>query len=165
MWKRLPQPTREQRAQFTLEKRARIYADEDIEEGVVEWLRSKGVNVKSARELGHRGKPDSFQAALAFKEERFLLTMNAKDFMDDRKLPFHRTHGVLALGSGFRDSNQYGRMIAQLFKVIPYGDFYAGAKILVNSDSLSIKRIAADGNIVTSHYRVDGTYAFEWVND
>jgi hypothetical protein len=40
------------------------------------------LNIKSARELGYRGRPDSFQAAFAFKEKRFLLTKNGKDFLE-----------------------------------------------------------------------------------
>jgi hypothetical protein len=43
----------------------------DIEDDVVEFFREQGVNIKGARELGHRGKPDSFHAALAFREKRF----------------------------------------------------------------------------------------------
>lgn len=44
--------------------------------------------------------------------------MNAKEFMDDRKLPFHRTYGVLALGSGYRDSGNllkiHGRNVGEV---------------------------------------------------
>ena len=57
----------------------KIYADEDIEDYVVDILRTiEGVNIIGAREVGLRGKPDSFQAAYAFKRERFLLARNGK---------------------------------------------------------------------------------------
>lgn len=163
MWRKLPVPTRETSSAFGREKRARLYADEDIEEDVVDWLRSKGVSVKSARELGHRGKPDSFHAALAARENRFLLTANAKHFLDDRLLPFHKTHGVIAFSSGFRDSIQFGKMVGRLFTIIPYGDFYANTKITVSADGIVIRRISDSGRIVTSRYRLDRGYAYEWV--
>ncbi len=91
MWRRLPVPKNKEVSAATTAKDmrlARVYADEDIEDGAVEWLRARGVNMKSARELGHRGKPDSFHAALVFKQRRFLLTKNGKHFLDDQKLPF-----------------------------------------------------------------------------
>ena len=48
MWKRWVEPPKR-------EKKAKFYADEDIEEGAVAILRECGVNISSARELGHRG--------------------------------------------------------------------------------------------------------------
>jgi hypothetical protein len=52
----------------------KLYADEDIEDDVVQLLRDVGVNIKSARELGHRRKPDSFHANLSFaRSVSFLL--------------------------------------------------------------------------------------------
>jgi predicted nuclease of predicted toxin-antitoxin system len=56
----------------------KIYADEDIEDDIVEIFKSEGVNIKSAREIGLRGKPDSFQAAYALKEKRFCSRATAK---------------------------------------------------------------------------------------
>lgn len=73
MWKKLEDPTKDEMEALRGLKKAKLYADEDIEEEVVEFLRDSGANIKSARELGHRGKPDSFHAAVSFKEKRFLL--------------------------------------------------------------------------------------------
>lgn len=79
------------------QKKAKFYADGDIEDGAVAVLRECGVNITSARELGHRGKPDSFQAALALKEKRFLLTRNGRDYLNDRKFPLNRVHGIVVI--------------------------------------------------------------------
>jgi predicted nuclease of predicted toxin-antitoxin system len=85
----------------------KIYADEDIEDDIVEIFKSEGVNIKSAREIGLRGKPDSFQAAYALKEKRFLLTRNGKDFWDDRALPMNQTYGLLVLDADPNDTITY----------------------------------------------------------
>ena len=143
-----------------------VYADENIEDGAVEWLRARGVNMKSARELGHRGKPDSFHAALVFKQRRFLLTKNGKHFLDDQKLPFHRTYGVIALSTDFRDIKQYLKALASLFGiVVPFGGFYSKFKITVSADTFVLRRIAPKGRMHAARYRVDDKYAYEWVDD
>ncbi len=71
MWKELPASSKADIRSLRGMKRAKLYADEDIEEEIVELIRNRGVNIKSARELGHRGKPHSFHAALAFEQKRF----------------------------------------------------------------------------------------------
>jgi predicted nuclease of predicted toxin-antitoxin system len=78
MWKRLPDLSKEEMTGLRGLKKAKLYADEDIEDEVVKFLRDSGVNITRARELGNQGKPDSFHAALAYREKRFLLTKNAK---------------------------------------------------------------------------------------
>jgi hypothetical protein len=92
MWKRIPDPSKDDEAVLRMSKRMKLYADEDIEDDVVEFFRRQDVNIKSARELGHRGKPDSFHASLAFREKRFLVTRNGKHYWDDRAVPMNRTH-------------------------------------------------------------------------
>ena len=145
---------------------ARVYADEDIEDGAVAWLRARGVNINSARELGYRGNPDSFHAALAFKKKRFLLTKNGKDFLDDHKLPFHRTHGVIVLSTDFRDVKQYVKTLAHLFGIIiPFGGFYSKYKITVGADTFVLRRVTPKGFVRVSRYRVDDKYSYIWVDD
>jgi hypothetical protein len=105
MWRKIPPPSKDDEAVLRMSKRMKLYADEDIEDDVVEFFRDQGVNVKGARELGHRGKPDSFHAALAFRERRFLVTRNGKHYWDDRAVPMNRTHGIIIVDAdprGFR---------------------------------------------------------------
>jgi hypothetical protein len=59
MWRKIPPPSKDDETVLRMSKRMKLYADEDIEDDVVEFFRDQGVNVKGARELGHRGKPDS----------------------------------------------------------------------------------------------------------
>jgi hypothetical protein len=95
VWKKLPEPTAKEMGWTRRLRRMRLYADEDIED-IVELLRMEGVNITSARELGHRGKPDEFHAGLALKQRQFLLTKNDKHFWSDRLLPLHQTFGIVS---------------------------------------------------------------------
>ncbi len=54
MWKKLPDLSTQEESELRGLRKAKLYADEDIEEEVVELFRDNGVNIKSARELGHR---------------------------------------------------------------------------------------------------------------
>jgi hypothetical protein len=87
MWKKWVEPPKSQYKailrKLQNQKKAKFYADEDIEDGEVAILRECGVNITSARELRHRGTPDSFHAALAFKEKRFLLARNGRHYLND----------------------------------------------------------------------------------
>lgn len=57
-------------------RKARIYADADIEAVLVEFLRGQGVNIVSAHECGYESRDDRFQLAGATRQKRFLLTKN-----------------------------------------------------------------------------------------
>jgi hypothetical protein len=85
-----------------------------------------------------RDKPDSFHAALAFKQKRFLVTKNAKDYMDDRKVPFHRMHGIIAVEGDMRDSDTYiGCLKTLLDIIIPFGEVYVKHKIQLKRDEIN----------------------------
>ena len=55
----------------------KIYADENIEEAIVKGLRRRGVEIGSARELGHAGKNDELQLQHAKKTGAVILTHDA----------------------------------------------------------------------------------------
>ena len=74
-WRTVRDPSSAEIGEARRYRKAKLYADEDVEDYVVEMLRAIGVNIKSARELpGHCGKDDEFHAAYAKKKRRFLLT-------------------------------------------------------------------------------------------
>lgn len=131
----------------------RLYADEDIEEDIVAILRGEGVNITSARELGHRGKPDEFHAALALRERRFLLTKNDKHFWDDRRLPLHRTFGLVIIKDDMGDPARYGKTLGHLLDHVAIGQLHEGDKIRISPDRISIKGREKDGVVRTTHYR------------
>ena len=147
------------------ERRVKLYADENIEPEVVEWLREKKVNVLSARELGHAGKPDSFHAALAFKKKRFLLTKNAKHFLPERELPLHRTYGVIAVEGDMSEMYQWAVVMKHVLRVIiPYGDHYVGTKLLVQPNRITVWFVDRGGNYRCQKFRLERGHAYEWID-
>lgn len=117
-------------------KRIKLYGEEDIEDDVVALLRQLNVNVESARESGHRGKSAAFQAAWAIKRRRFLLTRNAKDFLErraDTVSPGQWHHHDL------RRLERYppvGRHVHRLTEIVPYEQIYRGAKITLSPEEM-----------------------------
>jgi hypothetical protein len=162
MWKKLPDVSKEDMRDLRGMKRARLYADEDIEDEVVEFLRGNGVNITSARALGHRGKPDSFHGALSYKEKRFLLTKNAKHYMNDRKVPFQKVHGIIAVEGDMSEMGFYTRTLLSVLDLIPYGEAYLGMKIRVSGEEVSFRFIDNEGKITRKRMKSDGEEVFEW---
>lgn len=75
----------------------KIYADENVEEAIVKGLRRRGVEIGSARELGHVGKNDEFllqhakqTGAVILTHDADLLSIAHRWSKDDREY-----HGIL----------------------------------------------------------------------
>src|SRR5215510_10774748 len=64
------------------------------------------------------------------KEKRFLLTKNEKDFFDNAAVPFHRTHGIIAIHGDMSNILDYAIAIEHLLQlIVQYGEMSAGSKI------------------------------------
>jgi predicted nuclease of predicted toxin-antitoxin system len=70
----------------------KIYADENIEQSVVEGLRRRGVDVVSAGELGYMGKSDDFHLKKAAEMKAVILTHDI-DFIVLAEKAAH--HGII----------------------------------------------------------------------
>jgi uncharacterized protein DUF5615 len=94
-----------------------FYADENIDEELIRWLRDRKHYVESAREFGYAGRDDEFHIQEAARRHCILLSNDA-DYLDDRKFPFHAltNTGVVVLGTSGRSTNltQYGYMLLAL---------------------------------------------------
>lgn len=161
-WEPIPEDTLLPPSAFF--RKAKLYADEDIEEDVVESLRESGVNIESARELGHRGKPDQFHASLALRKRRFLLTKNAKDFLDDRRFPVGRAPGVIVLKGDMARMEDYARAVLNVLRIIvPYGELFEGSKIVVSASRVKVRFIDAHGLIIEERFMFRDGMTYRWV--
>lgn len=59
----------------------RFSLDEDLAPGAAAALRRRGIDAISAHELGHRGLTDTEQLAFATREDRSLVSGNARHFV------------------------------------------------------------------------------------
>jgi len=59
----------------------RFYLDEDLSPRIAEWLRRRGIDAVSAFEVGNIQLSDRDQLAYATREDRCLVTRNARHFV------------------------------------------------------------------------------------
>jgi predicted nuclease of predicted toxin-antitoxin system len=160
-WMRLPRPSKDEVALLRRLRKARLYADEVIEEAVVEAIRDRGVNISSVRERGERGKPDETHLATARKERRFLLTKD-KDFLDDRRFPLRKDGpAIIYIDGDFGAEERFAAAVANLLiYIVPYSQIYEGAKIQLSEERMIFRYISYEGNICVDEcvIRPDGEY-------
>jgi hypothetical protein len=81
-----------------MRKKWRLYADNNIEQEIVQYLKSEaGFNVLSvAEDSDLRHREDEFHYDKARQLGRYLLTHD-DDFWDDRRFPLHASPGVIII--------------------------------------------------------------------
>lgn len=72
----------------------KIYADENIEDSIIEGLRRRRIEVVSARELGYLGKSDEFHIKKASELKAIILTHDI-DFLRMASSPGIRHAGII----------------------------------------------------------------------
>src|SRR5437867_30322 len=83
-WKRVPLNDDEIAGiQRVFKKRPKFLIDENLGDDAAEWLRSRGHNVKTVRELGKAGASDQEIYQLARRQGRMLMTRDDNDCRDD----------------------------------------------------------------------------------
>lgn len=80
--------------------KVRFYADENIEQSFVNFIRKKGYHVESANELGLCSRDDEFHLQEAKRRGCILLTRDV-DFLDHVRFPFNmlKNTGIVILRS------------------------------------------------------------------
>jgi hypothetical protein len=160
-WIRLPKASSDEQTLLKILRKARLYADEDIEDEVVQAIKDRGVNISSVHERGEQGKPDEVHLATARREHRFLLTKD-KDFLDDRRFPLQRQGpGIIYLHGSFRAEDPYWGTVANLLiYIVPYSQIYEGAKIQLSEKHMTFRYIDYEGKICIDEVviRPDGEY-------
>lgn len=115
-------------------KKAKFYADADIEPIIIELLRDLKFKVQTAGEAGLTGHDDADHVAHAFRHNRILLTRD-RDYLDDRKHPPYRNPGIVVLD--IEPMTREGLINALwLLKTVigPYREIWRESKILISKD-------------------------------
>ena len=101
----------------------KLYLDEDISHTVAEVLRSRGYDVQSAHQVGMRSRTDDEQLDYAIKNERTLITFNARHFAPlVKKLnEEEREHFGVVVSSQINLSEMV-RLVIEMLKVCKVGD-------------------------------------------
>jgi uncharacterized protein DUF5615 len=79
--------------------RARFYADENLRQPVVRYLRTRGLVIQTAAEVGLRRRSDEDQVAHAWRERRVLLTED-RDFLNPRRFPIVKMPATIVFDFG-----------------------------------------------------------------
>jgi hypothetical protein len=97
------------------------------------------------------------------RKKRFLLTKNTRDFIDDRKLPWENTYGVIAISGSFSSLSEYSNVLFRVIgAIVPYGEVFQKSKIQVSPEGFTIKARNARGELEIKRYRdISGTFE-EW---
>jgi len=148
-------------------KKTRFQADESVPDYVVDYIRSRRFNVKTATESGLKGHSDEDHLAAAHRDSRVLLTFD-QDFLDERKFPPHRNPGIVVLPRGVPDS-KLGRAIGfMLTYVAPVRMAWWNATITISPDGQITVRSqeSESGRRRTWRYKVGRRQPeSEWIED
>lgn len=130
--------TKEQIDEFGREfrKKARFVIDESLGVGVAMALRDYGWNAVYVEEIGLAGHSDEDVFAFAWKEDRVLLTHD-RDFLDDRRFPFHRNPGLIVLpGADGSGAGLIEALRSVMSLVGQFREAYRGDKIEITEDGI-----------------------------
>jgi predicted nuclease of predicted toxin-antitoxin system len=144
--------------------KAKIYADENIEAYLVDYLRHQGLTVDYAIELRYQPRDDQFHFQEARRRKAILLRKDI-DFLDNRKFPYHNMRDtaivVLKTEKGSVASLDFGYALVALFDYIvasgtknlaglkieikgPRIIFHAQVKGKVRCDEIDISKLIDD---------------------
>lgn len=132
MWVQTAPLSKAEKADFenSIWHKASFLIDENIDPEMAVWIRSsRRWHAWHVSEVGLAGKDDKQVLAYAFKHRLWLLTHD-EDFLDDRRFPFHKNHGVIVLpgGDGNRDARR--EALKDVLGIVGYYDaLFPRAKI------------------------------------
>jgi predicted nuclease of predicted toxin-antitoxin system len=95
----------------------KIYADENIERSIIDGLRRRKIEVVSARELGHIGRPDEFHIEKAFEIKAVILTHDV-DFLKIATRPGINHNGIIFSHSKKVSIGQCIRMVELIANIL-----------------------------------------------
>ena len=115
-------------------RKARFLIDESAGEGLARALRDVGWNAIFVSEVGLVSHADEEVFALAWREDRVILTHD-RDFLDDRRFPYHRNPGIVVLPGASGQGTGMIEAVRDVLSIIGrFRDAYRGEKIEISED-------------------------------
>jgi len=117
-------------------------------------IRASGWNVLYVGEVGLIGKADEDVYAFAWHDDRIILTHD-KDFLNDRRSPFHRNPGVIVLPGATRETPGLVDAIFRVLRIVgPYRDAHRATKLQITEDGIWSTKGFAKGQVTVEKRRV-----------
>ena len=138
--------------------RTRFYADENVEEDLVKFLRAKGFHVDHAVELGFSSRDDAFHLQEARRRRGVLLSKD-RHYLDHRRFPFQELKGtaiiVIKMGYSGDSTINLGHMLVTLVELVGQSGKknIQGLKMEINGPTTTLFA-RVDGRIVRSVVKV-----------
>ncbi len=132
----------------------RFYADNNVERGLVEYLRKSGFDILWIAENPdlRRQQEDRFHYQQAGIMKRYLLTRDL-DFWDDRRFPLNQSPGVLIITTSDAEITRYlPRLLRKVFvdmNPLPEPLYMDGMKIKADANGFELKGVDHDTQKVT----------------
>ena len=91
---------------------------------------------------------------------------NEKDFFDNAKVPFHRTHGILAIHGDMSNMLDYATAIKHLLQlIVQYGEIFTGSKIRLKPNETTVYGIDYTRKEYTKRFKHERDGDYEWVEN
>lgn len=128
-------------------RKLRLVSDTNFPFALVEALRRRGVEIKTAQELGAANLSDEELLGRVTKDGYLLITMD-RDFWSDAKFPLHKAGGIIFIdGKDARISETDGFELLVVF-LLSIGGGWTWGKFRASSERVHAKIIGVDGKKV-----------------
>jgi predicted nuclease of predicted toxin-antitoxin system len=149
-------------------QKARFLVDESLGVEAARVIRASGWNVVYVDEVDLGGKSDEDVFAFGWREDRIILTHD-KDFLDDRRFPFHRNPGVVVLPGATGETPGLVHAVYGVLRLSgPYREANRGTKIQITEDGIWSMKGFAKGEVRLQKRRVKfGRHGevWEWIDE
>jgi predicted nuclease of predicted toxin-antitoxin system len=130
----------------------RLYADNNIEKEILEYLRKEGFDVLAVGEHSQlKNQEDEFHYQKARQYDRYLLTHD-HDYWDDKRFPLWQSPGVIILPKNEESQAKYfpvllRKIIERDYNVDNGSRHLGGVKFRLTWDGMTYKASPPDGTV------------------
>ena len=149
-------------------RKAQFLIDESLGVEAARFIRALGWNAVYVGEVDLGGKSDEDVFAIAWRDDRIILTHD-KDFLNDRRFPYHRNPGVIVLPGATGETPGLLNAVSGVLRLIgPYREANRGIKIEITEDGIWSIKGFSKGQVSLQRKRVkfgQKGEVWEWVDE